>query len=103
MAAVLRLEPAIDFQQAQYDAFHGVDDQAVLQRAAELGRILVTHDKGTMPGQLADFLAESNSSPGVIIVIPQDAPIREVAETLVLIWGATKSDEWANRIEIIPW
>ncbi len=80
-----------------------MDDQAVLRRASEQGRILVTHDKRTMPGHLADFLAEGHSSPGVIIVIPQDAPVRDVAETLLLIWADAKPEDWANRVEIIPW
>jgi hypothetical protein len=56
---------------------------AVLRRAASEGRILVSHDKRTMPRHLASFLNEGNESPGVLLVIPQDAPLRSVVETLV--------------------
>jgi hypothetical protein len=85
VAATYRKEPAIDFQTAQKAQLASLDDMTVLERAAADGRILVTHDKRTMPQHLGAFLREGNNSPGVLVVIPQDAPLRSVVETLVLI------------------
>ena len=48
-------------------------------------------------------MGTASVSPGVIIVIPQDAPVRDVAETLLLIWADAKPEDSANRVEIIPW
>jgi hypothetical protein len=79
-----------------------VDDLTVLRRAADEGRILVTHDKRTMPAHFAAFLAEGNQSPGVLLVIPQDAALRAVAESLVLIWADGRPEDWANAVTIIP-
>ena len=64
------------------------------------GRVLVTHDQATMPRHFADFV-RSQHSPGVIIV-PQDLPLREAADDLILIWTATDADEWIDRIAFLP-
>jgi hypothetical protein len=45
----------------------GVADQVVLRISAESGRILLSHDRKTMPGHFTRF-RERWSSPGVIIV-----------------------------------
>ena len=78
-----------------------VPDPKVLALAAELDRILVSHDFRTMPQHFGDFLQARGSSSGVIVV-PQDLSIGAAIEELVLIWGATDGEEWANRIVRIP-
>jgi hypothetical protein len=45
----------------------GLPDREVLALAARDGRILVTHDSGTMPRHFGEFV-ESERSAGVIIV-----------------------------------
>jgi hypothetical protein len=50
-----------------------VPDPDVLHKAADLGRIVISHDRGTMPAHFARFL-DGRSSPGLIIV-PQDLDI----------------------------
>lgn len=74
----------------------------VLRQAAAEGRILVSHDKRTMPRHFASFRNEGNDSPGVLLVIPQDAPLRAVVETLVLIWADNTPEDWQNAITVIP-
>jgi hypothetical protein len=73
-----------------------------LRRAASEDRIPVSHDKRTMPSPFASFLREGNDSPGVLLVVPQDAPLRPVVETLVLIWADNTPEDWQNAITIIP-
>ena len=98
VTATLRREPAIDFRTARAAGLHGLDDKAVLLCAAEEDRILVTHDKRSMPRHFAGFLAEGHRSPGVLVVIPQDVPLARVVETLLLIWVDARPDDWANVI-----
>ena len=93
--AVHRLEPAVDFRTAAEADLEGVEDPEVLALAANEGRVLVTHDKKTMPTHFGHFIVE-RTSPGVI-VIPQHMPIGTAAEGLVLIWSASEADEWVNR------
>lgn len=100
--ATLRHEPRIDFQTAQAARLDDLDDEAVLGLAASQSRILVSHDKRTIPGALASFVASGGTSPGVLLVVPQNAPIREVVEALILIWEDDRADDWKNLIAKIP-
>jgi hypothetical protein len=71
-------------------------DTEVLLLAARSNRLLVTHDRKTMPRHFAEFLA-SQSSAGVLIV-PQKLPAFQVVDEILLIWTATEAEEWTNRI-----
>ena len=61
----------------------------------------MTHDLHTMPRHFGEFLAARGKSPGVLLV-SQRRPIAEVADWLVLIWAASETDDWDNRILEIP-
>jgi hypothetical protein len=98
--ATLRQEPAIDFQTATVGGLRGLPDREVLALAASLGRVLVTHDLKTMPRHFAEFIAGVPSS-GVILV-PQHLPVGVVSEQILLIWSATDSSEWRNRLLYLP-
>lgn len=100
--ATLRLEPRIDFQTAQTARLDDLDDGAVLRLASSQSRILVSHDKRTMPKALASFVVSGGTSPGVLLVIPQNVPIRDVVEALILIWADDRADDWSNLIVKIP-
>jgi len=98
--ATLRREPTIDFQTAQTAKLSGLKDEDVLAIAAKGGRLLVTHDRKTIPHHFAGFIA-SQTSPGVLIV-PQKLPVANVVEDLILIWAASEAEEWINRIHSLP-
>ncbi|SPE33840.1 conserved hypothetical protein [Candidatus Sulfopaludibacter sp. SbA6] len=100
--ATLRREPSIDFQAARRAGLDHMNDEMVLRLAASQARILVTHDKRTMSRHLASFLASGSSSPGVLLVIPQNAPVRDVVETLILIWADDRPNDWINLVTKIP-
>ncbi len=100
VSAVVRRAPAIDFRTASAAGLAGLLDQEVLAVAAREGLILVTHDQATMPRHFGEFV-RSHRSPG-LIVVPQHLPIGEVADDLILIWTATESQEWADRIAFLP-
>jgi len=61
---------------------------------------LVTHDQSTMPRHFGEFV-RSQRCPG-LIVVPQDLPLRQVVDDLILIWTATEAEEWINRIAFLP-
>jgi len=98
--AVRRREPRISFQTANEAGLPGLDDSAVLAIAAREGRILVSHDRRTMPLHFANLIAEGTSA-GVIL-ISQDLPIMKAVEDLLLIWEASEAEEWINCIDSIP-
>ena len=93
---VLRREPSIDFRTADEANLRQVPDPEVLALAAQENRILITHDRRTMPRYFADFILH-HSSPGVFI-IAQTVSMRVAIEELLLVWAASESAEWRNLI-----
>ncbi len=98
--ALLRQEPAIDFQTAHAAGLEGLSDEQVLAIAAREGRILVSHDRATMPYHFANFIAHA-TSPGLILVT-QGYSIQQAVYELQLIWAASTAEEYVNRIVSIP-
>src|SRR5919106_6447302 len=96
LLATIRREPAIDFQTATMAGLSGLDDMQVLERTAREGRVLVTHDRKTMPRHFSEFIAKE-SSPG-LLVVPQYLSVAAAVEDLILIWSVTEAEEWVNRI-----
>ncbi len=78
----------------------GKTDQQVLEIAAQNGRILVTHDRKTMPAEFGEFIVSKTSS-GVLI-LSQKLSVNEAIEALILIWEASTAEEWVNQIMSIP-
>ena len=100
LLATVRRFPRLDFQSATDAGLAGLTDLEVLTLASEQGRILVTHDKRTMPLHFGTFI-EGSQSPGVLVV-PQSLSVARVAEDLLLIASATQPNEWVNRIVFLP-
>lgn len=100
LLATVRQEPSIDFQTALAAGLANLSDREVLAMAARAGRVLVTHDRKTMPRHFSEFIATETSA-GVII-ISQHLPIASAVGDLVLIWSATEASDWINRICFLP-
>jgi Domain of unknown function (DUF5615) len=95
-----RREPAVDFEDASAGGVMGLSDPEVLDKAADLGRILISHDRRTMLAHFARFL-DGRSSPGLIIV-PQDLDIGLAIEDLLIIWAASDGEEWRDKAGFLP-
>lgn len=100
VTATRRLDVMIDFQTAVSANLHGVADEEVLRLAAKSGRILVSHDRRTLPAHLVRFIEERNS-PGVIL-ISRRISVGRAAEWLYLLWAASEMDEYENIIYDLP-
>lgn len=100
LLAARRREPALDFQTSVIAGLTGLKDEGVLALAAREGRVLVTHDRKTMPRHFFDFITTETSA-GVLI-IPQHLPVAAVVADLILIWYATEAEEWINQIRSLP-
>jgi predicted nuclease of predicted toxin-antitoxin system len=91
VAALKRREPGVDFMTAHAAKLEGLPDSEVLDVAARLGRVLVTHDRRTMPHHFGEFI-QGRTSPGVFLT-SQHLPPAQAAEELLLIWSATEAEE----------
>lgn len=100
VTGVLRREPKISFQTALAAGLEGVKDPEVLAISSQQGRILVSHDRRTMPLEFAEFIVNFRSA-GVIIV-SRRLSIEAVIEELLLIWSASTAEEWIDRIAKLP-
>jgi hypothetical protein len=97
---VQRREPLLDFQSAEEAGLSGKPDIEVLEIASSLQRVLVTHDRKTMPAAFGAFATQRQSS-GVLIV-PQSLPVVVAIEELLLVWAASDAEDWINMISPVP-
>jgi hypothetical protein len=99
--AVRKREPGIDFASAVESGLEGVRDPELLERAAQEGRILVSHDRRTMLAHFRARLEAGKSSPG-LFVVSQGAPLGPVISAIVLAWAASELSEWRDQVHHLP-
>lgn len=81
---VRRWNPAIDIVRVQDIGLYSADDPAVLEWAAESGRVLLTHDVATMTRYAYDRVREGKAMPGVF-EIARHVPIGVAIEPIALL------------------
>lgn len=62
---------------------------------------LLTNNRSTMPGHLADHVAAGGHVPGVFLVQPQ-LPVDVLALSLAYVAGASLTDEHRDQIAFLP-
>jgi predicted nuclease of predicted toxin-antitoxin system len=100
VTGTIRRQPNLDFQSAHIANLEGKKDPEVLAIAAQEGRIIVTHDRKTMPSEFGKFIMSQNST-GVLI-ISQNLSISEAIEAIILVWEVSNAEEWEHQIMSIP-
>jgi hypothetical protein len=95
-----RRQPKLDFRSANEAELEGIKDPDVLGIAARDGRVLVTHDRKTMPTEFGKFITTQTSS-GVLI-LSQALPVGEAIDAIILVWEASTAEEWFNQIMTFP-
>ena len=104
VAGLRRANPAIDILSAAQAETLGLKDPDVLIRAKDLNRILLSHDRRTMPAHFYAFLAQlatGEHSPGVML-ISQEIAIGEAIQAVLLIWKCSRHDEWPDMLVRLP-
>ena len=98
---IRRREAAIDFKSANDAGLEGLPDDGVLEVAAAERRILVSHDKRTMPVHFAARIKSGRRSPGVLLALPR-ATVGDIVESLLIIWSSSREGEWTDQIHYLP-
>ncbi len=93
--------PSLDLVRAQDVGLAGTDDPAVLAWAANEDRILLTHDRATMPVFAHARSAAGAAMPGVF-VLNDRLPVREAIDELSMIDACSDHAEWAGRVVHLP-
>ena len=93
--------PDVDMIRAQDTQLTGTDDPAVLEWAAQEGRILLTHDLDTMTKYANNRITQNLPMAGVIFV-RDTLSVAKVIDDLLTILEASEADEWENRTDFLP-
>jgi hypothetical protein len=99
--AVLLCQPPCDLQRVQDVGLSGVDDDNLLAWAAAQDRIVVTHDRATMPDVAYKRIVAGVAMPGIDAVNDR-APLRQSIDELILIASCGDSADFANRVLYLP-
>jgi hypothetical protein len=79
----------------------GTKDPEILTWCETHRCCLVTNNRASMPGHLRDHLDAGHEIPGIFTLNP-DMSMGEMVEELILIWGASDSDEYSNFLLYLP-
>jgi len=96
----LRL-PSLDYVVVQETDMQGLQDASLLQEAAVLQRVLVTHDLKTVPRHAYARVAAGEPMPG-IIAVPDDLPIGQAIEQLHIVVECSGEHELENQVLYLP-
>lgn len=100
VTGTIRRQPNLNLQSAYAAGLEGKKDPEVLTIAAQDGRVLVSHDRKTMPREFGEFIVSKTSS-GVLI-LSQKLSVSDAIEALILVWEVSTAEEWVNQIMSIP-
>jgi len=101
LRGLIRRIPQLDAVTAFELGLSEATDPELLTRAAQEGRIIVTHDRKTMPGHAGDLMNEGKDIAG-LFVVPRSLPLHQVLEDLELLVTCSESDEWVNVVRYLP-
>ena len=101
LRGLIRRIPNLDVVTAHQIGLSAASDPELLAWAAEAERLIITHDRKTMPSHAADRMATGGRISGVIIV-PRQLPMRQVIDELEVIVLCSHENEWKNIILYLP-
>ena len=90
---LVRRKPDLDIVRVQDARLSGEDDAAVLDWAADEGRVLVTHDAATITRHAYDRVRAARPMPGGFEV-GTSVPIGRAIDDLILIVECSLEGEW---------
>ncbi|MCF4966570.1 DUF5615 family PIN-like protein [Nostoc sp. CMAA1605] len=93
--------PNLDLIRVQDVGLREVDDPAILAWAASNERILLTHDRATMPDFAYQRLVRGESMAGLFVVNDR-MPIRQAIDELLLLIDGSEQAEWKEVVLYLP-
>jgi hypothetical protein len=101
LRGLVRRIPDLDSVTAYEVGLSEAMDPELLAWAAKEGRVLVSHDRTTMPNHAAELMEEGKNIAGVIIV-PRRLSLSHVIDELEIIVTCSDVHEWENIIRYLP-
>lgn len=94
---LLLRHPMLDLQRVQDVGLTEADDPMILAWASANDRIVLTHDRATMPAFAYARVIAGEPMPGVFVV-PDRLAVRQVIEDLLLLEACSAQAEWAGLV-----
>lgn len=94
-------QPNLDLFRVQDVSLQEVDDPTILAWAANNDRILLTHDRATMPDFAYERLVRKETMTGLFVVNDR-MPIRQAINELLLLINCSKQSEWKGIVLYLP-
>ena len=101
LRGLIRRIPQLDAVTALEIGMGKATDPELLSRAAREGRIIVTHDRKTMPAHAADLMREGENIAG-LFVVARSLPLHQVIQDLEVMITCSENNEWVNVIRYLP-
>ena len=98
---LLLRHPNLDLLRVQDVGLREVDDPAILAWAASNGRILLTHDRATMPDFAYNRLVRGELMAGTFVVNDR-MPMRQAIDKLLLLIDCSEQAEWQGVVLYLP-
>jgi predicted nuclease of predicted toxin-antitoxin system len=98
---LLRRRSDLDIVRVQDVGLLEADDPLILEWAATQGRILLTHDRATVPDFAYERVAAGQPMPGAFVV-DNLMPIGHAIDELLLLAECSLPGEWDNRVLYLP-
>lgn len=98
---LLLRQPNLDLFRVQDVGLREVDDPTILAWAAHHGRIVLTHDRATMPDFAYERLVRGELMAGIFVVNDR-MPIRQGIDELILLVDYSEQAEWQNIVLYLP-
>lgn len=98
---LLLRQPSLDVVRVQDIELAGADDPNVLAWAAQNNRIVLTHDRATMPDYGYERVAAGEKMPGIFILHDR-FPVGQAIQELLLMAVCSEQAEWSDLIIRLP-
>lgn len=93
--------PELNLLRVQDVGLGGAIDPVVLAWAAENNRIILTHDRATLPNFAYERVVAGEAMPGVFVVNDR-LPVGRAIEELVLVASCSDASDWVGRVLYLP-
>src|SRR5438874_898836 len=98
---LLLRQPGLDVVRVQDIDLPRADDPSVLAWAADNNRIILTHDRATMPDYAYERLAAGEAMSGVF-VLEDRYPVGQAIQEILLVVACSEQAEWNGRVVHLP-
>jgi hypothetical protein len=101
LQALLSSDPGLDVVRVQDAGLTGTPDPGVLDWAANVGRVVLTRDRGTMTGHAYDRIRAGLPMPGVVVT-RDSLPVQVQVQDILIVANCSLPGELDDQVVFLP-